>query len=253
VSGLAPGSYRVSALGPSETQLRSPFLKLRLDTADVDAVNLRLEPAQELSGTVVIEGDSAKTPAAESLTVEFEPQSGVVPRPQGGEVDRDGMFRVERVFPDTFRVSVEPMPENSYIKSVTLDGVESRGEMLDLTGGPGGARGSVVMSLNGATVQGTVADEDGKPNGSPLPFVILAAENPGDGIQGRTDLEAKFRYTGLRPGKYRLIAVDPRQFDGDWDELNETFAKVPQFELREGDRIVKDLRLMPLENPDAKR
>ena len=252
VPGLVPGSYRVSARdGPM--QLRSPFVKLRLDTADASDLNLRLAPAESLSGKVVIEGDRAKMPAPEGLTVKFEPTSAYMPRMQGGEIDHEGAFRMERVFPDTFRVSVDPMPENSYIKSVTAGEVVSPGEMLDLTGGVGSARATVVINLNGGTVQGKVVDEEGTPLGSPLPIVILAAENRGDGIQGRTDLEANFRYTGLRPGRYRLVAVDPRQFDGDLDELKETLTKLPPFELREGDRIVKDLKLTPLENADAKR
>jgi len=250
IFGLSPGHYRVAALAAQE--LRSPVIRLRLDTADAADVNLKLAPPRQLSGTVVIEGDSAKSVAPEGLTVELEPTFGDVPRPRGGALDRDRTFRLDTVFPATFRVSIQPMPENAYVKSVALGGVESRGEKLDLTNAVGSATATVIVSLNGATVQGVVTDDDGKPIRAPLPVVFLRAENPGDGIQGRTDLDAKFRYSGLRPGKYRLIAVHPRQLNSDGNGLEKTLAKIPPFELREGDRVVKDLKLTPLETPDAK-
>jgi hypothetical protein len=172
---------------------------------------------------------------------------------KGSEVDKDGAFRIEPVFPGKFRVRVLPLPENAWIKSVKLDDAEVPGGVLDLSRGVRGAKVKVTISLNGAQVEGTVVGEDGQPFEHPLPFVVIAEtvdEINGSGLE-RAKAGAKFKFTGLRPGKYRLIAVDPRQFSGAIDAVKAVFSKAPEIEIREGDRITKDVRVLMAENPSA--
>jgi hypothetical protein len=136
---------------------------------------------------------------------------------------------------------------------VKLDDADAPGGVLDLSRGVGGAKVKVTISLNGGQAEGTVLGEDGQPFERPLPFVVLAGTV--DEITGSTlklaEAGAKFKYTGLRPGKYRLIAVDPRQFGGDIDAVKAIFSKAPEIEVREGDRITKDVKVLLVENPSA--
>jgi hypothetical protein len=173
---------------------------------------------------------------------------------KGSEVDKDGAFRIEPVFPGRFRVRVLPLPENAWIKSVKLGDAEVPDGVLDLSRGVGEAKVKVTISLNGGQVEGTVFGEDGQPFERPLPFVVIAETV--DEIDG-TNLKlaeagAKFKFTGLRPGKYRLIAVDPRHYGGDIDAVKAIFSKAPEIEIREGDRITKDVKIVVAENPSAK-
>ena len=74
-----------------------------------------------------------------------------------------------------------------------------------------------------------------------------------DNFSGRTiDPEAKFSFDGLRPGKYRLFAVDPRFFSGSLESFRALFPKGEEIEIREGDRLIKDVKVMAAENRDAK-
>ena len=54
-----------------------------------------------------------------------------------------------------------------------------------------------------------------------------------------------YRFTGPRPGKYRLIVADPAKPYGT-QTARELFATAPEIEVHEGDRIVRDVTFKPL-------
>jgi hypothetical protein len=254
LSELAPGHYRVLAMGGSgDDPLWAQPVDVHLENADETNLSLKLLPGEELSGTLEIQGDPAKSASVETLTVGLE-QYAEGHRPKGGEADGRGAFRLAQVFPAKFRVTVTPMPENAYIKSVNLDDTEMPDGVLDLSHGGGGAKLKVTVSLNGGQLEGTVLGEAGKPFASPMAFVFLAATAEEiDNQSGKPiEPEAKFRFTGLRPGKYRLFAVDPRQVSGDTEGFKAMFPKAEEIEIKERDRIVKDVKVMVAENPNAK-
>jgi hypothetical protein len=113
----------------------------------------------------------------------------------------------------------------------------------------GGARLKVTVGLNGGQVEGTVLGEDGKPFAGPVAFVYLAATADDIDYAGG---KPKFSFDGLRPGKYRLFAVDPRFFSGSLESFRALFPKGEEIEIREGDRLIKDVKVMAAENRDAK-
>ena len=237
--------------------LTRQVVDVQLDSADKSGVTLTLTTGEALIGTVEIAGDPATIAPTEKFTVRLESLSipdGFDDAAKGGEVDRDGAFRIERVFPEKFRIRVLPMPENGFVKSVKVDIVETKDDVLDLSRGVGGARIKVTVSRNGGQVEGTVLGDDGEPLHIPFAFVVLAATP--DEIDGGSlkpvEAGAKFNYNGLRPGKYRLIGIDPRQWGSDVDVVKAMFPKAPEIEIREGDRITKDVRITAAENADAK-
>jgi hypothetical protein len=244
-SGLAPGHYRILAsTGSGDNRLRSQLLDVHLESIDETNLNLKLMPGEELSGTLKIHGDPAKTTPLETLAVHLEPESA--PPPKGGAVDSDGAFRLSQIFPAKFRLTVRPLPENAYIDSVKLDDTEMPNGALDLTRGVGGARLKVTVGLNSGQVEGTVLGEDGKPLANPLAFVFLAATvDEIDNFSGKPiDPGAKFSFGGLRPGKYRLFAVDPRLVSGSLESFRALFPKGEEIEIKEGDRLTKDVKVM---------
>ncbi len=50
-------------------------------------------------------------------------------------MDRDGKFSIAPVYPGKFRVHVEPLPENAFIKTVSLDGAAVADTVVDLSRG----------------------------------------------------------------------------------------------------------------------
>jgi hypothetical protein len=254
VSRLAPGRYRIwASQGSGDSLFLSQPVEVNLESTDETNLSLQLLPGEELSGTLEIQDDPAKSASVETLTVGLE-QYTEAHRPKGGEADGSGAFRLAQVFPAKFRVTVRPMPENAYIKSVKLDDTEMPDGVLDLSRGVGGAKLKVTVSLNGGQLEGTVLGEDGKPFSGPLAFVFLAATAEEIDNQSGTPIapDAKFRFTGLHPGKYRLFAVDPKQVSGDTEGFKTMFPKAEEIEINEGGRIVKDVKVMAAENPNAK-
>jgi Carboxypeptidase regulatory-like domain len=257
--GLTPRPYRFVAKQVSaDTMVQSPPVDVEPARGGEVRVNLAMVPGGAVSGTLEVVGDPPKIAPAERLTVRLESYSQrdvfAPAQAKGADTGPDGAFRIEPVFPEELRVRVLPMPENAFIKSVKLDGVEEADAVLDLSGGVREARIKVTLSRSGGQVEGSVLGEDGVPLQSPLAYVALAAridDIDRDGIKAVAAGE-KFRYTGLRPGKYRLMAVDPRKSSAEVHDFEALFPNAPEFEIGEGDRIAKDIAVISAEKPGAK-
>jgi Carboxypeptidase regulatory-like domain len=252
IRGLSPGHYRMVARTEdvvASRALQSEFVDVILENSDATNVALTLAKGESLSGVLEMEG-------AKGTIVRLEPSSqpGQTGRPKGGEVAPDGAFRFEDVFPGEYRVNVVPLPENAYLKSVNLDGVEMANETLRLSRGMGGAKLSVKVSLNGGQLTGRVLDGDGQPLLNPA-FVALAVS--ADEIQWerlkRVRAGNNFTFNGVRPGKYRLFAIASPAMPEDIALVRAMVPKGTEIEIHEGDRIVKDIQSVSTEGPDAKR
>lgn len=235
ISGLSPGSYRVFAgQGGGPTRLGSRVEEVLLDGSDLMNVNLTVVRQEILSGKLEI---PANTPH-DDLTVRLFPRGGSV-SPKGGRVGGDGAFQLSEMFPGRFRVDVDGLPEDAWLKSVKLDDSEVPDGVLNLPGGTGGAKLKIVVSLNGGVVEGRVTGD------APQALVVLAATADEIGERRFHPVAAgeKFRFTGLRPGKYRLIAIDAKQYSGNLAEVKEIFPRTPEFDVHEGERIVMEARI----------
>ncbi|HWE51167.1 MAG TPA: carboxypeptidase-like regulatory domain-containing protein [Bryobacteraceae bacterium] len=247
IRGLTPGHYRLMAKQTlAGKTLQSEVADFQLGSSDETGVSLALIPGQTLSGNLEIEGDAAKT-LTEKLTIRVEaysPHEGG--RPTGSDVGQDGSFQIAEVFPEKFRVKVAGLPENAYIKKVRAGGVESPDAVLDLSSGVDGARIHVTISRNGGQLEGSVTGDDGEPLRSPIAFVCLASTpaDLGGGDFKPVKAGEKFTYHGLRPGRYRLIAVDGQQFTGEFDDPAAAFRIAAEIEIHEGDRITKDAKVI---------
>ena len=242
LSGLAPDRYTLTARILTTTlPLFSQPVEVPPESMNLDGINLRLVAGEEVSGTLEIEGKGAKAGAAEKRTVkleQLEPSNYVTVK--GGELDREGAFLIAPVYPGIFRVRVTPLPENDYIKSVQVDGSAPGGEVIDLSGGVAGSKLKIIISRNGGQIEGTLSTG----------ATIILAENPDDS-RNMTYVAAgkQYRFTGLHPGKYRLMAAATQGFEP--DRLQEMFKDAPEIEVHEGDRIIRDVKIPVQEKPGA--
>jgi len=219
-------------------------------------VQLALTQAEELAGTLAIDGDPA---AAAKHTVRLEPAENMG-NPDDSDtasaavVDETGAFRIASVEPSRFRLAVEPMADNDYIQSITLDGKPAADNIVDLSHGVNGVHLKIAVSRNGAQVSGAVLDGQGQPVVSPMVFIFLA-DDPKKMKQmdsgANRAVGGKYSIKGIRPGKYRLFAVDILAMASaatdddrdDDDELQKTmFNSAEEIEIKAGDNIVKDLK-----------
>jgi hypothetical protein len=59
----------------------------------------------------------------------------------------------------------------------------------------------------------------------------------------------------VRPGKYRLIGLNPfdMNIDNEHSWFKTLFDRGEEIELKENDRITKDVKLLPKEDANAKK
>jgi hypothetical protein len=249
IEGVAPGHYWIVARSMGD-DLRSAPMEIVAGSSNLTNLALTLVHGETLSGAVQIEGDAAQSTEAEKLTVFLEPVPGG-PRIRA-DVEADGGFHLDHVFPGKFNVGAAPLPENAWIKSVKVGATESPDGTIDLTGGISGVHIGIVINRNGGEVEGTVLNKDGQPSDLPFPLVALAEAGAEPEFQ-QPQPGTKFKYTGLRPGKYRLIAVDPGQLQGNTREaVKALLSKAPEIEVHENDRISRYLKIGDMETSDAK-
>ncbi len=187
--------------------------------------------------------------------VRLEPESyGMCqpPLPSAAEVDAEGAFRLSGVFPGRYKVRAEPMPENGYIRSVQVEG-GAAGEVLDLSYATRGTAVRIEVSPNGGQISGKVLTTDGEP----LAFGGMAILVPDKGALDtrsvvRVERDGRYTFHGIRPGQYRLCGFDPMRFVvGLPGDIQKVAPRCPQVEIKENDRIVKDLKVLTKEDDSA--
>ena len=233
-SGLPAGDYVVQAFFFGSPTLRSQAVEVPVDSGEAGGIRLALAPGDELNGVVTIPGP----PASEKRSVTFEPVGGPEDAgpPVDASIDSDGSFHIASVFPGKYKIRIDPMPENAFIES---DGV------ADLTHGASSSKLKIVINPNGAGLRGAVVDAEGKPAEAPFSFAILAS-GPGDDDPFLAEVNHQsgtFSLTGVKPGKYLLLAVDLAAVQSP-EDLKAMFDKGEPVELHAGDRITKNARLV---------
>jgi hypothetical protein len=258
IADIAPGRYRISARSLGAPLLQSAPMEVAAENGSVTDLTLALVHGQTLSGTVRIQNGSKQSLPAEKLTVRLESRSPFGQSVGSGVTD-DGKFHIDQVFPGKFNLRVSPLSENAYIKSVKLGPDEFPDGSIDLSGGVDGVQIEIVVSPNGGQLEGALVNKEGTPySESRFAVVMLASEDTSAGGNAEPDVKQvepgeKFSFTGLRPGKYRLMAVDPSQFPGAGTQaLTSLLSTAPEIEVHENDRISKDLQVSATESSDAK-
>jgi hypothetical protein len=255
ISGLTPGKYQLTARldaadGPN---MQSASVEADAQT-DETSVVLVLAHGETLSGTVEIEGEAPKSAAREKLRVRATPE---LSESKGADVDDSGAFHIDGVFPGNVRLSVMPMPENAYVKSIKAGAAEAQEGSVDLSRGVAGAQILITLNRNGGRVEGKVLSEDGQPFTSAALVVLAESTDPFD-ERGFKSMDAsdKFSYSGLHPGKYRIMAVGQAELMGRQDRLDALkalLAHAEEIEIHEGDRITRDIKITTAESASAKQ
>jgi hypothetical protein len=257
-TGVVPGSYRIMAQVFGNNAVRGQFVDVRVEGGDVTGLTLPLFAPEPLTGKLEILNDGTAGATTERPVVVLEGVSQYEKAFGGatgtGEPDAQGAFHIAKVFPGRLRVRVEPLPENAYVKSVKLDGTEAADHVVDLSRGVKNSSLRVVVSRKGATVEGSVVDEDGKPPQAPSLWVVLAMspdELAFDSPGVKRAEGSSFSFKGLRPGKYRLYALNPYVGGNMMDQMAAGFAKGAEVTIREGEHVQHEAKVVARETSIA--
>jgi protocatechuate 3,4-dioxygenase beta subunit len=220
--------FRSNSESGSSTLLFSRQL-LTVSNANVDNVEVRLIPAGEISGKIVMEG---REPAAQSGTSLARTTIGLAPVQIGfaGNIgtqsNGDGTFLIKNVPPDIYRVNVNALPSGTYVKSIRFGGADVTKSALDTTSGASGQL-EVLLSPEAADLSGIVHNAQGDVVAG-VPVSLWEPDTPNtlpDALVNRsatTDQNGHFQIGNLAPGEYRVAA---------WEQTNPNIQD-PQFRAK---------------------
>lgn len=260
---VLPGSYTASLLVVTGVSEGQPAMKMmhvvepiEVSTANVDELQLQPNPGGTVRGKFRI--DTGQGIDWTQLTVVLLPvaendmgfaMAGTSGGPAMSGVKKDGGFEMKNVAGGSYHLLVGAKSNNlrDYItKSVYLDGrdVADSGFIVNTE-----TSLDVVISANGATIEGTVVDSKGKPVVHATVLDVPSAEH-----RNRTDLYQQdtsdefghFSLRGLNPGKYTVLAFDEPQPDvRDPEFLKSNEGRGEHVQLDEGARTNIVVKLIP--------
>jgi hypothetical protein len=250
-SGLAPGTYTVSARMPS-----GPFwasADVTVDGENVSGVSLNLQPGLTISGRVVLEGTRAAPPDLSSVRVSLTPGAsgmtlvGAKDGTEGG-VDAQGRFTLTNVAPGKYRLDAQ-MGANWTLKSAVVNGKDTLDSPVDV--GPNDRASAAVLTFTDQSqeIAGTLQDAAGRP-APDFTIVVFPADRAlwtaARRIRTcRPGTDGRFVVRGLPAGEYRIAAlVDLAPGEAtDPAVLDDLVPASVTLSLREGERKVQDLRM----------
>jgi hypothetical protein len=160
--------------------------------------------------------------------------------------DAEGTFSLKDMPPDRHLVAVTGLPDRAYVKSIQLGGQETIDSGLDLTDMQTVPPLDILISPNGATVEGTVSLDHYKP--APDAWVCLVPDPARPELTYRIKSataggDGRFTFAGVAPGEYRLYALEQLKRDpyGDLEFLKPFESKALQLTVKEGERKRADL------------
>jgi hypothetical protein len=156
-----------------------------------------------------------------------------------GRLQSDGSYRFRDLLPTVYDPPLLVDCETCYVKQVTVDGAIQAEGTVDLRSG-GAKLVEMTIGVRVATVEGSVVGE--RKTASAVTVVLIDEARAGpEFLRSRrvvADQSGHFKIEGVRPGQYRLYAIE--DFDEDlWNSpaLREALAaKSVSIEMREGDQ-----------------
>ena len=215
---------------------------MEVATSNVEKVEVRLVAPADVSGQVEYDDDAARPPKSDEAqkAVRRILLEALRSGSRGwAQLSEEGHFTVGSMQPDRYRVSLS-WP-SAYVKSVRANGVELDGAIVDLRNGAGNEGVTIRVSSKVAGISGVVKDDKGPVAGARVFAALEDQVYSRPPVRVLTDANGGYSFTGMPPGKYKVLAVDGENtrpgFNEDYDESAESV------EVHAGDRVSRDLKL----------
>jgi hypothetical protein len=217
IAGLVPGTYQISVRPPADG--RNGYGTTRFTVADANVENLVVltSPAVDVRGRVVLDGGTPSNLSKFSVEVtQIDPDGQFQWIPMRVSVNPDGSFLMPKLHGPSV-VRARP-PDDWHLKAVLLDGEDITDRPTEFR-----ARDSehlqVVLTNRGATIDGTVSDDRGDVVSDCVVLLFPANRADWKELSSRSDQRSpgrgsRFRFDGLRAGRYLLAAVPFDRVDG---------------------------------------
>ncbi len=245
IKGVVPGSYSLSAMATDLSGLGAA-VPVEVTDKHVEGVLLQTGSGADLPVTLSVEGHCQMD--LKNVRIALQAADGLTLLPKTASME-EGKLMVKSLAPGRYKITVSNLPENCYVKSVRLGVTEaSEDRVIDVSGGAAGTL-HIVLSPNGAQVEGTIRGEDGNPLPGATVALIPESRRPPLYQSQTTDARGGFNFKGVPPGDYKVLAWEDVESGAYQDpELVKKFDSNAQpLSLKENDRQGASLKAIPFE------
>jgi hypothetical protein len=245
IDQVASGSYELIAFEFAGDKPRMTHAPVEVGGADVDGVNLTIEPGVTISGHLRWE-DKTAAPTV-PLQISLEQNEEVLGMHPTAEVQPDGSFELKDVSADTYWVNVSGPAPDAYLKSAQYGSGDALGNFR--VNSSSGAALELIGSARGAHIRGVAMNSD------PVPvtgaWVTLIPEDSNRNQKRlyqsvRSGANGKFEFRGVAPGSYSLFSWDNVE-EHEWDdpEFRKPFqSRAVSVRIVEGETKTADLTVI---------
>jgi len=225
---------------------------LSLNGMDVDNLVIALSPGAAISGSVAFDSSTAEPPG--DLTRFRITMPALDPIPFGGNqasrVEADGTFTITGVPAGRRAIRVQNAPAPWSLRSVVIDGRDVTDEAIEVRNGEKISLVQVVLTDRVATLAGTVTTERNEPAFG-YTVILFSTDATTWRPQSRTimatqpDQTGAYRFRGMPPGAYFLVAVDDVE-QGEWFDsgfLDEMRPGAIRLTISDGATGAQDLKV----------
>lgn len=248
---LVPGEYTISAEFFDQAKLYSTQEDVDVVNADVDGLTLILGPGVDIPGHLLWDGKPSLE--GERVTINLTPvQIGSWAGGGLAHVEETNQFTLKEVPQGTFRISVDGISKDCYIKQIQLGETALPDHLLRVNRGSVGQL-DITINSKGARLQGMVVNDESTPVAGV--WVVAVPEESKRSLlylykSVTTDQYGHYDLQGLAPGKYSLFAWDGVEH-GEWEDsefLKTNGVKGVTVEMSDGDAKAADLQVIQLKS-----
>ena len=244
---LEPGACHLFAHASSGGRdMRSAVVELNLKDTPILELDLAIKPGTDISGAL----EMADKEEAANRAVRLEPLNKIMGRSYTGRTGQEGVFNIKGVAPGRYRPVVAPLPQGGYVKTVLLDGSTAALGVLDLRATAGIAQVKLATGKGAARLSGRVRDGSGLPVPLAMAYLVPEGDEKLELEQyAQAASDGAYSFADVAPGKYRLFARGATTSVS----ADEALAQAEAIEVKEGDRITKDSKLIAKGAGDGKK
>jgi hypothetical protein len=244
IRGVSPGSYLIVASQLLSARPLGGRIPVEVSAAAAqEQLSVPLAPAFDILGVVEVEG--AQRGSMPNLIVRLLPAEGLALGPQPwSKVASDGSIRLPGVTPGLWKIVLDSLPGDLWVKAESFAGNEvPAGELTANESTRGQLR--IVLAGNGAQISGTVT-VDSQPCRATVVLAPAAPElRPFHQFYRVTNATERGTFTlkGVRPGSYKLFAfqeIEPfAWFDPDLLQMVESMGE--SIAVNKNENILRDV------------
>jgi protocatechuate 3,4-dioxygenase beta subunit len=244
--GVVPGSYVVAAISPQSPNELGARIPVEVRDESITNLTLPVTGGAELKGVFKVEGD--QQPKLSGLKVSMTSVETPLGNSSGTSGD-DGTFTMKNVSADKYEVSVGEPPTGYYVKGVKYGGQDAPENQIEIPAGATSSQMEIVLSPNAASVEGTIADKNGKPMQGVTVALIPKGRQSYLFKDTTTDQNGRFEFKTVVPGEYIALAWEEIEMGAFQDpEFIKNFeSKASKLDLKEKAHEVLQLKVIPAE------